>query len=92
MLLQITPVERAALQLLAEGRSHAEIATCLETSTREVKATLSVLFSRLAVRTPADAIRAGLKRGLLTTSPSSSPTSVDSESSSIRQSALLRAT
>jgi DNA-binding NarL/FixJ family response regulator len=92
MLLQITPVERAALQLLAEGRSHAEIATCLETSTREVKATLSVLFSRLGVRTPADAIRAGLKRGLLTvTSPSRSTTFVDGESSSIRQSALLRA-
>jgi DNA-binding NarL/FixJ family response regulator len=85
MLLQITPVERAALQLLAEGRNHAEIATRLETSTGEIKATLSALFSRLAVRTPADAIKAGLKRRLLTaTSRSSSPTSVDSESSSIR--------
>jgi len=78
MLLQITPVERAALQLLADGRNHAEIATRLQTSTGELKATLSVLYSRLGARTPADAIRAGLKRGLLTaTLPSSSPASVD---------------
>ena len=78
MLLQITPVERAALQLLADGRNHAEIATRLQTSTGELKATLSVLYLRLGARTPADAIRAGLKRGLLTaTLPSSSPASVD---------------
>jgi DNA-binding CsgD family transcriptional regulator len=66
MLLQITPVERAALQLLAEGKNHVEIAARLETSTGELEATLSVLFSRMGVRTPADAISAGLKRGLLT--------------------------
>ena len=60
MLLQITPIDRAALQLLAEGKNHAEIASRLETSTGELKATLSVLFSRLGVRTPADAISAAL--------------------------------
>lgn len=72
MLLQITPIERAALQLMADGKNHAEIASRLETSTGELTATLLALFSQLGVRTPADAISAGLKRGLLTTtSPSS---------------------
>jgi len=93
MVLQITPTDRAALQLLAEGRNLVEIAARLETSIGELRATLTVLFSRLGVRTPADAISAGLKRGLLTaTSPSSSPTSVDGESSTMSQSELLRAT
>lgn len=77
MPLQITPVERAALQLLADGRNYAEIATRLQTSTGELKAALSALFSRLGVRTPADAIRAGLKRGLLTATLPSSSSSVD---------------
>jgi len=70
MLLQITPVERTALQWLAEGKNHSEIASRLETSTRELEATLSALFLRLGVRTSADAISVGLKRGLLT-APSS---------------------
>ncbi len=66
MVLQITPVDRAALQMLAEGKNHVEIAARLDTSIGELKATLTVLFSRLGVRTPGDAISAGLKRGLLT--------------------------
>jgi DNA-binding CsgD family transcriptional regulator len=101
MLLLITPVERAALQVLAEGKSHVEIASRLETSQSELKATLSALFSRLGVRTPGDAIAAGLKRGLLTaTSPSSEAefdrreliSSTASLSRGERQSVLVRGT
>jgi DNA-binding CsgD family transcriptional regulator len=77
MLLLITPVERAALQLLAEGKNHVEIASRLETSTGELTATLSALFSRLGVRTPTDAITAGVKRGLVAATPPVSESELD---------------
>jgi DNA-binding NarL/FixJ family response regulator len=66
MVLQITPVERAVLQWLAEGTDHNEIASRLETIEKGIDVDLAALFTRLGVRTPADAISAGIKRGLVT--------------------------
>ena len=66
MVLQITPLERTVLQWLAEGKDHNEIASRLETIEKGVDADLSALFARLGVRTSADAISAGIKRGLVT--------------------------
>jgi DNA-binding NarL/FixJ family response regulator len=71
MFLQITPGERAALQWLSEGKDHNEIASRLETTDVELEARFAALFARLGVRTSADAVAAGLKRGLLTPSPQS---------------------
>jgi len=64
--LQITPRERAALQLLANGNATGEIADRLGISEREVDAHLTKLFSRMGAATRSEAIAVGYRRGLLT--------------------------
>jgi hypothetical protein len=53
--LQITPLERAALQLLAEAKT---------------KADLAGLFTRMGVATATDAVDAAIRRGLIVAEPS----------------------
>jgi DNA-binding NarL/FixJ family response regulator len=64
-LLQITPEERAALQLLAEGKGRLELAASLEIPEIEVDSRLRVLFSRMGVRTVREAAAECARRGLL---------------------------
>jgi len=64
-MLQITPAERLALQLLAEGKSRTELAASLLLAEGDVDEHLRTLFRRIGVETPAEAIAAGVKRGLL---------------------------
>src|SRR5262245_29498308 len=52
--LQITPLERAALQLLAEAKT---------------KADLTGLFTRMGVATATDAVDAAIRRGLIVAEP-----------------------
>jgi LuxR family quorum sensing-dependent transcriptional regulator len=66
LVLQITPRERAALQLLANGNATGEIADRLGISEREVDAHLTTLFIRMGAATRSEAIAAGYRRGLLT--------------------------
>ena len=63
----ITPVERAALQLLATGKAGREIAGRLGTSEPELETHLRGLFARMGVATRTEAVAAALRRGLLTT-------------------------
>jgi DNA-binding CsgD family transcriptional regulator len=65
--LQITPLERRALQLLAQGPSAREIAICLGIPVSDVDAHLSALFARMRVASRADAIADAARRGLLFT-------------------------
>ena len=63
-MLMITPGERDALQLLADGGSRTELAVALEVSERELDWRLSTLFSRIGVRTTLEAVMECMKRGL----------------------------
>lgn len=65
-MLQITPSERAALQLLANGNAATEIAGRLGISECEVEAHLTALFARMGAASRAEAIAAAFRRGLLT--------------------------
>jgi DNA-binding NarL/FixJ family response regulator len=66
VLLTITPLERAALRLLADGRSIRQIAGRLDLAERELETQVNSLFIRMGVASPAEAIAAALRRGLLT--------------------------
>jgi DNA-binding CsgD family transcriptional regulator len=63
-LLRITPAERTALQLLAEGKGRTELAASLDVSEVEVEARLMVLFRRMGVRTAREAAAECVRRGL----------------------------
>jgi DNA-binding CsgD family transcriptional regulator len=65
-MLQITPLERAALQLLAKGKPSDEIAGCLGISECTVEARLTALFARMGAPSRIEAIAAAFRRGLLT--------------------------
>ena len=64
-LLQITPAERAVLQLMADGRTAYEIAERLAIAHADVDAYLSALVVRMRVATRADAVAAASRRGLV---------------------------
>jgi DNA-binding CsgD family transcriptional regulator len=66
LILQITPWERAALQLLANGKATHEMAGRLGLSECEVEAHLTTLFARMGAATRTEAIAAAQRRGLLT--------------------------
>jgi DNA-binding CsgD family transcriptional regulator len=68
--LQITPADRLALQLVAEGAATSLIGAALDLSASEVGPYLSELFAKFGAATPVDAVAAASRRGLLT--PSSS--------------------
>jgi DNA-binding CsgD family transcriptional regulator len=65
VLLQITPSERIALQLLANGIATTELAVRLGLSEWEIEAQLATLFARLGAVGRAEAIAAAFRRGLL---------------------------
>jgi len=72
VLLHITPAERAALQLLADGRSSREIAERLRVSESRIEAHLRGLFAKMGASTRTEAVTAAVRRGLLL--PESYPT------------------
>jgi DNA-binding CsgD family transcriptional regulator len=63
--LQITPSERDALGLLANGTTTDEIARCLGVTVSEVEACLDALFAKMGTANPLDAVAAAFRRGLL---------------------------
>src|SRR5262245_32438651 len=65
MPLHITPAERAALQLLADGRAGHEIAGQLGASESDLEPRLAALFARMGVTGLRDAIAAAVRRGLV---------------------------
>ena len=67
-MLQITPWERQALQLLAQGSGSSEIGICLGVPASEVEVHLTALFARMGAASPADAIADAARRGLLVSS------------------------
>jgi DNA-binding NarL/FixJ family response regulator len=67
--LQITPWERTALQLLAEGTVSNGLAHHLGTSEGELEERLSTLFARMGVAGRGQAVAAAFRRGLLSAAP-----------------------
>ena len=68
-MLHITPVERAVLQLLADGTATADIAGRLGISERAIEVLLTMLFERMGAASRPEAIAAALRRGLLNAAP-----------------------
>ena len=64
--LQITPRERQALQLLANGRTTHDVAADLGIDAIEIEMVLTRLFAAMGAGTQAEAIAAAHRRGLLT--------------------------
>jgi DNA-binding CsgD family transcriptional regulator len=64
-MLHITPAERAALQLLADGKTTNEIARRLRIAEPAVGTQLAALYARMGVVTQAEAIATASRRGLL---------------------------
>jgi DNA-binding CsgD family transcriptional regulator len=69
--LQITPLERQALQLLANGDAPHDVAAGLGVSVPEGEALLRKLFAAMDAGTPAEAVVSARRRGLLTAEPTS---------------------
>ena len=65
-MLQITPWELSALQLLAAGTSTAQLAISLGLAEGEMEARLTALFSKMGAKTRTDALNAASRRGLIT--------------------------
>ena len=61
----LTNREREILALLADGLGNKQIAARLGISTNTVKTHLELLFGKLGVSSRAEAVAAGVKRGLL---------------------------
>src|SRR5215471_12324833 len=64
-ILQITPSDREALRLLAAGHSNDDVALGLGISARAIEAQLVKLFAAMGAATPAEAVAAAHRRGLL---------------------------
>lgn len=64
-MLQITPWERSALQLLASGTTLNQIGGRLGMTEREVEHRLAELFAKMGARNTTDAIASAARRGLL---------------------------
>ncbi len=65
MVLQITPLERTALELLASGLAAHEIARLVGGTETEIQGNLAALFSRLGVTSRTEAVTEAHRRGLL---------------------------
>jgi LuxR family transcriptional regulator, quorum-sensing system regulator BjaR1 len=63
--LRITPRERQALQLLADGETPSQVSIRLGISATETEALLSRLFAAMGAATRADAVASAQRRGLL---------------------------
>lgn len=70
--LQITPREREALRLLANGHTTTDVAVSLGISRPDTTTLLAQLFAAMGASTQADAIAAAQRRGLLTREPATS--------------------
>ena len=68
-MLKITPGERAALQLLADGKRTSEIAIRLRVPECQIDEQLTVLLERLGAANRTEAIVAAFKRGLVVINP-----------------------
>jgi len=66
-LLQITPGERQALQLIAQGKAVGELGQCLGLPPSELGHHLTALFAKLGVGNQADAIAEASRRGIVDT-------------------------
>lgn len=64
-MLSITPWERSALQLLADGQAPKEVAVRLLMTEKEVERRLATLFARLGASDRTEAIAAAFRRGLV---------------------------
>jgi DNA-binding NarL/FixJ family response regulator len=69
MVLRITPWERSALQLLADGKAVTELARDLRVSESEVEDRLIRLFTTIGAADRTEAIAVAVRRGLLTREP-----------------------
>jgi DNA-binding NarL/FixJ family response regulator len=65
LVLHITPAERTALQLLADGKATEDIAWGLGLSERTVELQLTTLFERMGAASRTEAVAAAWRRGLL---------------------------
>jgi DNA-binding NarL/FixJ family response regulator len=65
--LQITPSERAALQMLADGQATRDIASRLRVSEHELDSRLANLFARMGAADRAGAVADAVRRGLAAT-------------------------
>ena len=63
--LQITPSERDALQLVAQGAPTSQIGSMLGLVPADIGSFLAALFARLGATSRAEAIRVASRRGLL---------------------------
>ena len=63
--LQITPSERDALQLVAQGAPTSQIGAMLGLVPADIGSFLAALFARLGATSRAEAIRVASRRGLL---------------------------
>jgi DNA-binding NarL/FixJ family response regulator len=63
--LQITPWERAALELLATGRTTYDMAGQFGVTEPEIEQRLNTLFARMGAGSRSEAITAAARRGLL---------------------------
>ena len=63
--LQITPSERDALQLVAQGAPTSRIGVMLGLAPADIDPFLAALFARLGANSRADATRVASRRGLL---------------------------
>ena len=61
----LTNREREILALLADGLGNKQIATRLGISTNTVKTHLELLFEKIGVRSRAEAVAVGVRRGML---------------------------
>ena len=68
-MLHITPWERAALQLLADGTRMNALAHRLGTTECDVEERLTTLFARMGVVERGQAVAAAFRRGLLSATP-----------------------
>ena len=67
MVLQITPVERAVLQLLADGNATTDIANRLRVSVEAIETMLTGLLERMGAASHVEAVADAQRRGLLST-------------------------
>jgi DNA-binding NarL/FixJ family response regulator len=65
IVLRITPWERSALQMLADGNAPTEVATRLSLSQLEIERQLAALFAKMGAANCSEAIADAERRGLL---------------------------
>lgn len=64
-MLRITPWERSALQMLADGKGPTEVASRLSVSPKDIDLQLAALFARMGAANCSEAIADAQRRGLV---------------------------